>query len=281
MPENPLPEPNQYWTRPINAENRDWSAISGNWLMAKYDKDAVGYEYSGNWNRYTMAPNSSHIVWTKELTFGGIVGGEYGVGYGYYTGLQYEPKFTPPVIMNGILYHNTADPPRYGFEAVDIRTGETLWYQNSTHQLSLAQVLAYDSPNQHGGIPYLWSIEGRTWHMFDGFTGNYILSIENVPSGYKAFGSSGEILVYTLDTNAHTFSMWNSSLAIPTAQQLVLALGSGDLITTVAKPSTEPQEYNGQSKETLRQQAPLYSGTGKTLLSVKLLLHLKARRFQH
>jgi hypothetical protein len=214
-PEVPLPDRTQYWTRPVNGENREWSMISGNWLMAKYDKDAVGFEYSGNWNRYTRAPNSAHIAWTKELTFGGIVGGEFGVGYGYYTGLQYEPKFTPPLIINGILYWNTADPPRYGFQAIDIRTGETLWYQNSTHQLSIGQVYAYDSPNQHGGIPYVWSIEGRTWHMFDAFTGNYILSIDNVPSGYKVFGPTGEILQYVLSTRDHTLSLWNSSLSIP------------------------------------------------------------------
>ena len=234
MPELPLPS--DYWARPINAENRQWYTISGNWLMAKYDKDAVGFEYSGNWNPYTTAPNSAHIAWTKELTIGGIVGGSYGAGYAYYGGLQYEPKFTPPIIINGVLYHNTEEPPRYGFQAVDIRTGTTLWRQNSTRLLSIGQVYAYDTPNQHGGIPYLWSIEGSTWHMFDAFTGNYILSINNVPSGYKTFGTSGELLVYNLDTTRHTLSMWNSSLAIPPAS----ATGSGYW-------QWRPDNYRGQT----------------------------------
>jgi hypothetical protein len=212
-PEVPLPT--GYWMRPISDENRYWSEISGNWLMAKYDKDAVAFEYSGNWNRYTTAPNTGHIVWTKELTFGGITGGEYGPGMGYYMGLQYEPKFNPPIIMNGILYYDVAEPPIYGFRAVDIRTGETLWYQNSTYQLSFGQILDYESPNQHGTIPYLWSRVGSTLHMFDAFTGNYILSINNVPSGYMKMGPSGEILIYTLNTAGHWLSMWNSTLAIP------------------------------------------------------------------
>ena len=30
---------------------------------------------------------------------------------------------------------------------------------------------------------YLWFVTGSTYHMHDAFTGNYILSIENVPSG--------------------------------------------------------------------------------------------------
>ena len=227
MPEIPLPD--DYWERPIYGENREWSTIGGNWLMPKYDKDAVAFEYSGNWNPYTTAPKTAHIVWTEELAFGGIAGGESGVGIGYYTGLQYEPKFTPPIIMNGIIYYNTADPPKYGFKAVDLRTGETLWYQNSTHQLSFGQIYDYESPNQHGCISYLWSIEGNVWHMFDAFTGNYILSINNVPSGfvmigtstripvawYMTMGPSGEVLVHSLNPENHWLCMWNSSKAIP------------------------------------------------------------------
>ena len=210
-----IPLPTGYWARPISAENREWYRISGNWLMAKYDKDAVAYEGSGSWNQYTTAPNTAHIVWTKQLAFGGIVGGTYGYGMSYYTGLQYEPKLRPPIIMNGILYYNTADPPIYGFRAVDLRSGEVLWYQNSTYQLSLGQIYVYDSPNQHGAIPYLWSVAGSTWHMFDAFTGNYILTINNVPSGYITYGPSGEVLVYTINGANHWLSMWNSSRAIP------------------------------------------------------------------
>jgi len=206
--------PSGYWTRPINAENREWYRISGNWLMAKLNVDAVAYEGSGSWNKYTTGPETAHIVWTEALTFGGIIGGEYGYGMSYYTGLQYEPLMTPPIIINGVFFHNVANPPRYGFEAVDLRTGEILWYQNSSNQLSFGQVLEYDSPNQHGGLPYLWSVVGSTWHMYDAFTGNYILSISGVPSGLKAMGQKGEVLVYTLSTSAHTLSLWNSTKAI-------------------------------------------------------------------
>ena len=211
-PDTPLPT--DYWTRPINAQNREWYQIAGNWLFAKYNVDAIAYEGSGSWNKYTTAPNTAHIVWTEELAFGGIIGGSYGYGMSYYTGLQYEPLMTPPIIINGIFYHNTANPPRYGFEAVDIRTGRVLWYQNSTNQLSFGQVLEYDTPNQHGGLPYLWSVVGSNWHLYDAFTGNYILSISSVPSGLKAMGPSGEVVVYTLNTQGHWLSLWNSTKAI-------------------------------------------------------------------
>jgi hypothetical protein len=206
--------PTGFWARPINAENREWYKISGDWLMAKFNTDAVAFEGSGSWNPYTQAPSTAHIMWTKPLTFGGIVGGSYGYGQSYYTGLQYEPLLTPPVIINGILYHNTAEVPRYGFEAVDLRTGQVLWYQNSSNQLSLGEVLEYDSPNQHGAFPYLWSVVGTTYNLFDAFTGNYILSINNVPSGLKKYGPNGELLVYSLNTAGHWLALWNSTKAI-------------------------------------------------------------------
>ncbi|MCW4047842.1 MAG: hypothetical protein NWE99_09860 [Candidatus Bathyarchaeota archaeon] len=61
-PETPLPT--FYWTRPITAENRAWTAISGDWLESR-GLGAAGY------NEYTTAPESAHIMWTKPLSFGG------------------------------------------------------------------------------------------------------------------------------------------------------------------------------------------------------------------
>ncbi len=107
-----------------------------------------------------------------------------------------------------------------GGTCVDLRTGEELYFHNTTGpivgqtnnyptksgndfdfsgvlaegMLNFGQVYDYESPNQHGGFPYLWSTgqvgsvyggtgEASTWQMFDAFTGNYICSIKNVPPG--------------------------------------------------------------------------------------------------
>ena len=56
--EAPVPLPNQYWTQPINAQNRYWNAISGPWLMGTYNS-------TGPFNPYTYAPMSAHILWTQ------------------------------------------------------------------------------------------------------------------------------------------------------------------------------------------------------------------------
>ena len=211
-----LPYPTEYWTRPINTENREWYNIGGNWLMGKGDKDAVAFEGSGNWNPYSTGPNTGHIMWTKELLPGGIAGGIYGYGEGYYGGLNYEAMFRPPIIMNGILYYETAQQPRYGVTAVDLRTGATLWYKNFSYgsgfnSLRLGQILKYDSLNQHGTIAYLWFSVGSTWHMHDAFTGNYMLSLSGVPSGYVQLGPNGEILIYTVNNAQGRVEMWNST----------------------------------------------------------------------
>jgi len=64
-PDNPLPD--QYWTRPIDAQLRSWHVVTGNWLEYRTDPIVL----PGN----EEAPDSAHILWAKELpTFGGIAG---------------------------------------------------------------------------------------------------------------------------------------------------------------------------------------------------------------
>jgi hypothetical protein len=104
-----LPVPNDYWTRPINGGNRLWSAISGDWLMRGYNTTYVmsnGDAVKGCLNPYSTAPRAPHVMWTKELALGGLTGGSYGDS-SYYTGLTYEAKFTPPIVMDGKIYYRT------------------------------------------------------------------------------------------------------------------------------------------------------------------------------
>ena len=75
-------------TRPIEGENTDWSSISSNYLRGAQIVDGA-YQKDG------LAPNSAHIMWTKPLDDGGVVGGtNTGInGMTYYAGLSYETKF--------------------------------------------------------------------------------------------------------------------------------------------------------------------------------------------
>jgi len=232
--------PTGYWTRPIEGYNREWYTISGNWLSTNIGSPfgQTLYNCTGNFNPYTTAPNTAHIVWTKPIAFGGLMGGEFG-GTGtssYNWGNTYEPMFVPPVIMNGVLYYNAPVPPREGYYAVDLQTGKTLWWQNGTGPvvqlggvglnqyygipgITQGQVFNYISPNQYGGAPYLWFTKGTTWYMYDANTGNLILSVANAPNlgngqtaGTTVEGPNGELLVYRFANNQ--LFMWNSSLCI-------------------------------------------------------------------
>ena len=131
---------------------RNWTiSIRQHWNVQHYR----------NYNPYTTAPNTAHILWTKPEAFGGTIGGEFGGGESanFYATSQYEPKFAP-IIMNGILYYtiypgSAANPA--GWAAVDLSTGQTLWTKNTTEVLRCGQILNMVVPNQYGALAYLWS----------------------------------------------------------------------------------------------------------------------------
>jgi hypothetical protein len=226
------PLPTAYWTRPINAQNSAWASISGNWLaQGASEFGSTIYNGTGNFNPYTEGPNTAHILWSKPLMAGGLIGGEFGgtTTSNYFTGKSYQSAFTPPIIINGVLYYNSPLNPRYGFYAVDLRTGQTLWYQNSTGPayistlvggwsypgITTGQVYNPLTPNQEGGFPYLWSTSTGTWYMYDANTGNLILEVANATTGGVCVeGTSGELLQYYLGNG--WVAMWNSSLCIGT-----------------------------------------------------------------
>ena len=209
------PLPTAYWARPINAENRMWYPIAGNWLFSGYDHDFTGAGFFGNGGAvdlYTSAPESSHILWTKQQEFGGLVDSKYG-SIDYYTGLTYEGRWIPPIIMNGRLYYSTlvgASSSFQGTECVDLTTGKEIWWQNIT--VSRGQLYDYESPNQHGIIPYLWDTSGTTWYLYDPFNGQKICEFTNVTTGGRfATSTSGDLLYYVLDSTHRSMYMWNSS----------------------------------------------------------------------
>ena len=127
-----------------------WYNISGNWLgLGQLFNSSTGmYNVTGDYNPYTTAPTTAHILWTKPLAFGGLIGGEFSTSGGeyngnYYSTRQYERIFGP-IIMNGILYYteypgSVTNPA--GWAAVNLQTGQTIW--TSTIR-------------QHCHLPWIW-----------------------------------------------------------------------------------------------------------------------------
>jgi outer membrane protein assembly factor BamB len=209
-PSTPLPA--GYWTRPITAEFRDWYTISGDWLVPKaHRRDLMNAPY-------TAAPETAHILWAKSLDSfggGGLIGGEYGAK-SYHDGGAYEGMWTPPLVISGVLFYNIypASFNMNGVAAIDLRTGVEVWNKPNMPRLAFGQIYYYGSPNQYGGIAYLWATVGTTWQAYNPVNGDLMFTITNVPSGTQAIGPNGEVVRYQLSVTQRTLTMWNNT-AIP------------------------------------------------------------------
>jgi hypothetical protein len=242
------PLPTQYWTRPIFGENPYWWAISSNWMgngAAGYGGLAVSYNSGGNGEIINptdaVGPQTGHIMWTKPLQAGGVVGGEAGVsgtsiaGDTYFEGSAYSERYANPIIVSGLLIYN----PPVGFTGsssgpttcVDLQTGQVRWQSNNAANLPLANGVGYvpsisfayiydvQDGNQHGVWPTIL-FTSNFGEAFDAWTGFWLFNVTGVPSatGFtRVTGPSGEQLRYVItnggnSTNpSYTLAEWNSS----------------------------------------------------------------------
>ena len=143
----------------------------------------------------------------------------------------------------------TAMSNHYGYYAVDLYTGQQLWFKNGTDNglnqpytinapggngqsygqnyevLTQGQMLHVYNVNGQGIASYLW-MQGQedytsainelsTWYMLDATTGNVILTLINVPTnGYHTTDAQGDLLIYSYNAATGNFLCWNSSQAI-------------------------------------------------------------------
>ena len=228
LPATPVyPLPTEYWTRPIEGQNDNWYVLASNWL---------GYQQALRFQPDGTAPNSAHVMWTKPLVDGGVVGGTNtgSDGITYYDGTAYEGRFGNPLVMDGRLYYSvpksTATSGVFGYTGldngyacVDLRTGTQIFSQNMSEP-TFGQLYDYESFNQHGVVPsgYLWRTSGTNWTAYDPLNGNWLFSLYNVPSGAgastswgaaSAYGSRGEILYYQINATAGWMALWNNTAA--------------------------------------------------------------------
>ena len=259
IPDYPLvPLPSSYWERPVYGENKGWYTIMDNWLQPRYDYAFTVTRVCPAFAPYTSAPNSAHILWAKPLWIGGIAGGQHGDKV-YYTGLVYEEPYEP-IIQAGRIYfnyHDQTSTTAYGAYCLDLYTGEEIYFLNRT-TINFAQDLAWDSPNEHGVLPYLWSTSGTTWRMLDPITGEERLRVTNVPTGYIKMGPNGEVLTYSVDLTRSRLIMWNSTKAI---------VGVGNQFWSPAKGTTI-DGTNGIEWNVSIPTLPVRSGLGAGIVCV-------------
>ena len=250
FPRTSYPLPTEYWTRPIEGMNTDWWAISSNWLGTGSPQFTGGakVQFDG------IAPNSPHIMWTKPIQAGGVVGGTHvgPAGETYYNGLDYNMRFQNSIIMDGRLFYQLPYGNRGvggGYVAVDLRTGEQLWYTNTTEAgaPSFGYVYDYNDGNQHGVLGNDLLFTSNFARAYDPTTGILTAAnITNVPGGTPFQGPSGEQLRYQI-TNIGTtanpdwhLTQWNSSKM---TQLTVGQIGAGNWYPSFFNASL-PRSYD-------------------------------------
>jgi outer membrane protein assembly factor BamB len=225
------PLPTEYWTRPIEGQNTYWYTIGSNWLGAPYIPGAAaGFGIPGAYQPYGSGPNTAHVMWTKTIQYGGVVGGNDTSipGEMYYQGGSYNVRYSNALIMQGTLFYQEPSGNSAGggdYVAVDLTTGQELWRIDPSATgvnlvPSFGYLYSFDSPNQHGVVPNGWlmATSGSTWRAYDPRTGKLTsLQLSSVPSGTNKGGPTGEYLKYVLtnlgtSANPNYYLMqWNSS----------------------------------------------------------------------
>ena len=237
------PLPTEYWSRPIYATNWDWAQLGGNWwgLGKPSFTDTGGYDAQGNnFNPFSQAPNSGHIMWVKPTAFGGQPGLPVtGNQENQYTSTSILYRQFEPIILNGIIYYKvypntpttlTSAGGTPGWNAVDLRTGELVWHKDTNDTLNFAMVLQFHTIQEYGTQAWLvaqgpsvgsGSTAYNVWQLFDPMTGYFIANITSVPNAVasglvetREGNSQGTVYIHTINgssTTGYSLTMWNST----------------------------------------------------------------------
>jgi outer membrane protein assembly factor BamB len=182
----PVPLPTDYWTRPINAENRAWSQIAGDWLSASWCQ----YDASDScFNPYSEAPSSAHILWDKKVSISGLSGGQLG-------DLYYGGGAEPVIVAGRAIYVSEGS-----IHCVDVKTGEEYWATTGGGSL-IAQPVS-------GGTPLIWAISGGaniTARVYNAYTGILTRTLTGPGIGSSIYAgleviSPNEMYIYICNHN--------------------------------------------------------------------------------
>ena len=124
------PLPTGYWTTPINAANRGWSALAsnwlkGSWLVASFQMGQSARKRSRTVDdTYNPGPRRRHPRRSSGPVFS-------------MNAEDYESPWGTAIIMNGKIYYNApavSDSYKYGYYCLDLYTGQTDMVQERNRQ---------------------------------------------------------------------------------------------------------------------------------------------------
>jgi len=233
-----LPNSNVYWSYPIDANNREWGAISGDWTGVTSTMSTVNSPTQLRWQPYGSGPSTPHIVWTNYLKEGGIIGGAYKT-------ISYDVPMSTIVVMDGMAYvavpNTTPVGQSFGqFRCINEATGQVMYQVNGTitngihlpgntyDQASTAIAVgetATTLASSYGSYqyPYLWgtvTINGVVyWEYYDALTGVLVRQFNNCASArlidgtVLAFGAQSYTSTTDTALDGYVYR-WNMSTVV-------------------------------------------------------------------
>jgi hypothetical protein len=254
--------PTEYWSRPIDAQIREWYSIAGHWLRAP----------EGFYTPFNDAPSTAHILWQRPLgeDQGGLVGGmaldetrymPSGTD-SFENGDAYEGRWPVQFIIAGILYYcpyetGILDQP---VVAIDLHTGKELWTKtfmgNTSFGIanlrpSFTQIIDWKCFNNDGVFMYLgFSSTAGTGNtvlsFYDAYSGNWRYNITNVPGGTTAYGALGEQLRYGISNVGNStnriwnMTQWNNTYVVSAGKEGMSASWGSQVRSVVYNSTTRP-----------------------------------------
>jgi hypothetical protein len=238
-----MPLPDEYWTRPIYSTNWEWGEkLGGSWfgLDAPAFADTGRYDANGNFNPFSQAPNTGHIMWSKATHFGGQPGGPIVSDQsGNFKTTTIINNYFDPIVLNGVLYYCIHQGPSntiVGWNAIDIRTGEVLWTKETDQRIKCGQTFRTKSIQEYGSWSIIWGQIGggffgsaSEYVLYDAFSGLELATIQNpVTTDFlmdTRYGHEGTLLAWY--TSGGNLTLWNSS-RLHGGDQIVLSVSGDD-----------------------------------------------------
>jgi hypothetical protein len=241
------PLPTEFWTRPIYGTNWQWGAIGANWFGLG---GSGAYDALRNFDPYTTAPNTAHIVWTKPTQFGGQPGLPINPDQrALYTSTSLLVNyFKPQCILNGILYYNlfASKGTLIGWEAIDVHTGKEVWHRTAgetgNERIDWGNVVNYVNYQEIGSNAFLYTAPGSggfgsaigNWYsIYDAMTGKFLANVTNAISTSKILSTDSDT-----EGTAIGYYISNNQLCLYNYTKILTAAGGMTPETFVAASGT-------------------------------------------
>jgi len=214
----PAPLPTDYWTRPVSPNDREWWTILGCYPPTGYSPVDQGFTQgvtwdslypntsktwsaTGNFVPYVQAPNTAHILWSRVVGVGGLIGGQLG-------DITARPDSTPSPTAGSWLYPSIIYDGRCYqvltkvfdgvtqdvWECYDLRTGQIYWDKTNSANFNVTQaptIVSYTEraaqaiPGEEAmmrglGVSLVY-IGGARLIKFDPFTGSTLVNVSIAP----------------------------------------------------------------------------------------------------